>query len=114
MASFTRRTALLLVAVAPLAACTSWQRVNDTTSPNPEATLTQLFNPGPLYARLGRLVSSGQIPFIGSVAQLPGPGDSTPADLPSREPVRETHDPVRNGDGVEVGRGWRGLADGSV
>jgi GWxTD domain-containing protein len=77
MAILSRRASLLLVAIAPLAACTSWQRVNDSTAPNPEATLTQLFNPGPLYARLGRLVSSGQIAFIGSVATLPGAGDST-------------------------------------
>lgn len=32
-----------------------------------------------MYSRLGRIVSADQIPFIGTVALVPGHGDSTQA-----------------------------------
>ncbi len=72
-----RARSLLLVAGLVTAGCTSWQRVNDPGQPSPEESLVQLFNPGSLYRQLGRLVVSTGVPFIGTVAYLPGPGDST-------------------------------------
>lgn len=73
-----RRTlALLLLAGLATAGCTSWQRVSDDQQPSPEESLVQLFDPGALYRQLGRIVVSSGVPFIGTVAYLPGPGDST-------------------------------------
>jgi GWxTD domain-containing protein len=60
-----------------LSGCTSWQRVGGPSGPNAEQTLTELFNPGAMYNRLGRLVSTSGVPFVGSVAFVPGRGDST-------------------------------------
>lgn len=57
-------------------ACTTWQRVGEESRPTPEQSLLQLFNPGPLYERLGRMVSTGDVTFIGTVAMVPGPADS--------------------------------------
>ena len=57
-------------------ACTSWQRVGDPAGTTPEQSLLQLFNPGPLYERMGRMVSTGDVTFIGTVAMVPGPADS--------------------------------------
>lgn len=62
---------------AALGGCTSWQRVADPGTTSPEESLVQLFNPGGLYRSLGRLVAMEGVPYIGSVAFLPGPGDST-------------------------------------
>lgn len=66
-------TALLL----GVSGCSTWQRVGEPGGPNPEQTLTELFNPGALYTRLGRLVSTGGVPFVGTVAFVAGHGDST-------------------------------------
>lgn len=74
------RRAVPALALAGLAAgCTSWQRVGEADRPSPEQTLMQLFNPGPMYERLGRMVATGDVPFIGTVAMVPGPGDSVRA-----------------------------------
>lgn len=59
--------------------CGSWQRVGEKTAPDPQGELTQLFDSDALYSRLGRLVSSDQISYIGSLAYVPGPADSTRA-----------------------------------
>ena len=68
--------ALLL---ALIAGCTSWQRVGSSKGSSPDQQLLQLFDPMAMYSRLGRIVSADQIPFIGTVALVPGHGDSTQA-----------------------------------
>jgi|CXWL01.1.fsa_nt_gi GWxTD domain-containing protein len=68
--------ALLLALVA---GCTSWQRVGSSKGSSPDQQLLQLFDPMAMYTRLGRIVSADQIPFIGTVALIPGHGDSTQA-----------------------------------
>ncbi len=72
-----RALSLLLLAGLGTASCTSWQRAADPGTVSPEESLLQLFDPGALYRHLGRIVVSTGVPFIGSVAYLPGPGDST-------------------------------------
>lgn len=72
-----RGVAALLLALAT--GCTSWQRVGSTTASSPDQQLLQLFDPMAMYTRLGRIVSADQIPFVGTVALLPGHGDSTQA-----------------------------------
>ena len=70
-------TAAVAALSVSLAGCTSWQRVGGPSGPNPEQTLTELFNPGAMYSRLGRLVSTSGVPFVGTVAFVAGRGDST-------------------------------------
>lgn len=70
-------TAAAAVLAVALSGCTSWQRVGGPSGPNPEQTLTELFNPGAMYNRLGRLVSTTGVPFVASVAFVAGRGDST-------------------------------------
>lgn len=70
-------TAAATALVFVLTGCSSWQRVGEPGGPNPEQTLTELFNPGALYTRLGRLVSTAGVPFVGTVAFVAGHGDST-------------------------------------
>ena len=65
--------AVLLLATA----CGSWQREGDLRNPTPEQSLMQLFNPAGVYRELGRLVSANEVPFIGTVAFVPGPGTAT-------------------------------------
>lgn len=79
LTSLCRPSAACVVAafLPLLTGCTAWQRVGERSPANPEQQLTQLFNPGALYTRLGRLVSSSQIFFVGSAAFVPGHGDST-------------------------------------
>jgi GWxTD domain-containing protein len=72
-----RGVAALLLALAT--GCTSWQRVGSSKGSSPDQQLLQLFDPMAMYTRLGRIVSADQIPFIGTVALLPGHGDSTQA-----------------------------------
>lgn len=72
------RAACAAAAFLPLlAGCTTWQRVGDTTTASPEQQLTQLFNPGALYTKLGRFVSPSPIFYVGSAVFVPGRGDST-------------------------------------
>jgi GWxTD domain-containing protein len=66
----------LALALLLTTACTTWQRVGEPDGTTPEQSLMQMFNPGPLYQRLGRMVSSGDLSFIGTVAMVPGPADS--------------------------------------
>jgi GWxTD domain-containing protein len=74
-----RHLSALLVAGLLLGGCTSWQRVGDPRTPSAEESLMQLFNPGALYRSLGRMVATGQVPFVATVAFVPGAGDSTKA-----------------------------------
>ena len=68
-------SALLLV----LAGCGSWQRVGTTTTVTPEVQLVGLLDVNATYERLGHLVSSGPLNYVGSVVFVPGAGDSTRA-----------------------------------
>ncbi|MES1259678.1 MAG: hypothetical protein ABUL71_03720, partial [Gemmatimonadota bacterium] len=70
--------AATLVGLA-LSGCGNWQRVGETPGPTTEHEVTQMFDANGLFARLGRLVSSQDVPYVGSVAFVPGPGDSTVA-----------------------------------
>jgi GWxTD domain-containing protein len=78
MTRFLLRRPLPALAAALLVStgCTTWQRVGDPGGTTPEQSLMQMFNPGPLYERLGRMVSTGDVAFIGTVAMVPGPADS--------------------------------------
>jgi len=67
----------LFVLAGSVAGCTSWQRVGTPGETNPEQTLTELFNTTAVYGRLGRLVATGQVPFVGTVAFVAGRADST-------------------------------------
>ena len=68
---------LLALAGAALTGCGSWQRVGEKPGPTTEHEVTQMFDANGLFARLGRLVSSQDVQYIGSVAFVPGPRDST-------------------------------------
>lgn len=66
---------LLLFLLGAMACASGRARPGAVTAT--EQTLTELFNLSAVYARLGRLASSGPIPFVGSVAFFGGRGDST-------------------------------------
>lgn len=73
-----RRTlAVLATLLLGTAACATWQRIGDTPGTSPDQSLLRIFNPGPLYAGMGRLVSTEGVPFIATAATIPGPGDSS-------------------------------------
>ena len=74
--SSTPTVAVLATLLLGAAACTTWQRIGDTPGASPDQSLLQIFNPGPLYTGMGRLVSSEGVPFIATAATVPGPGDS--------------------------------------
>jgi GWxTD domain-containing protein len=75
-----RPLAVVLLAGASLTGgCASWQRVNAGPEASTEREVTQMFDANTMFARLGRLVSNQDIPYVGSVAFIPGPGDSTVA-----------------------------------
>jgi GWxTD domain-containing protein len=69
----------VVAAALAAAGCGNWQRVGSTTTPDTQSEVAQLFDPYTLYARLGRLVSTEGVPYVGSAAFVPGPGDSTVA-----------------------------------
>jgi GWxTD domain-containing protein len=62
-----------------LVACGQWGRVGDEPAPSRSAAVSQILDPGTTYRRLGRLVGSAELPFVGDVAFYGGPGDSTVA-----------------------------------
>ncbi len=70
---------VLLVSLPLVAGCGSWQRVGSTNTPTPEDQLVQLLNVSTSYGRLGHLISTDQVHYVGSVAFVPGHGDSTRA-----------------------------------
>ncbi len=64
-----------------LAACSTWQRVGDSSTPTPEETLTSLFDMPAVYRTMGRLAAGAPLPFVGTMAFAAGPGDSVKAIL---------------------------------
>ena len=66
-------------AAIALAGCGNWQRVNAGPQPTTQGEVIQMFDASGLFTRLGRLVSAQAVPYIGSVAFVAGPGDSTVA-----------------------------------
>lgn len=74
-----RAACALIAVIGLLGGCTGWQRVADPGTTSPEESLVQLFNPGGLYRSLGRIVSLEGVPYIGTVAYLAGPADTTRA-----------------------------------
>jgi uncharacterized protein (TIGR03437 family) len=75
-----RRAQLALLVCLPLlAGCGTWQRVGSSTAATPEDQLVQLLNVNTSYGRLGHLISSDQVHYVGSVGFVPGSGDSTKA-----------------------------------
>ena len=72
--------ATLLACVVPaVIGCGNWQRAGGTPGPSTEREVAQMLDANTLFARLGRLVSSQNIPYVGSVAFVAGPRDSTVA-----------------------------------
>lgn len=70
---------LLAGAAAAGTGCGSWQRVNTGPQATTQGEVIQMFDANGLFARLGRLVSAQKVPYVGSVAFVPGPVDSTVA-----------------------------------
>lgn len=70
-----RRTPFLLILLA-LSGCESWTRVGTESQPVPAQGFTSVLDETVVFRRIGRLAAGGQVPFIGNVAFLPGPGDS--------------------------------------
>jgi len=62
-----------------LVACGQWGRVGDQPTPSRSGGVTQILDPGTTYRRLGRLVGSAELPFIGDIAFFGGSADSTVA-----------------------------------
>jgi GWxTD domain-containing protein len=75
----------LLGALVPLAllttACGSWTRAGTQGEPAPTQGLTSVLDETAVFKRIGRLAAGAPVPFIGTVALLPGPGDSVLAIL---------------------------------
>jgi GWxTD domain-containing protein len=76
----------LIAALAAMVAltavgCGSWRRVGSRDRPNPSEALNQLASVPAVYQRLGRLVGTAALPFVGTVAFAAGPGDSVIAVL---------------------------------
>jgi GWxTD domain-containing protein len=68
----------LIAALVATAACGSWKRVGTETEPRSASqTLSDLLDTQSYYRRIGRLSSTGSLPWVGSVAYAAGPGDST-------------------------------------
>jgi GWxTD domain-containing protein len=71
------RSTLPLLFLPALLACGSWSRVGTESAPTPAEHFTSVLDETAVFRRIGRLAAGGQVPFIGNVALLPGPGDST-------------------------------------
>ena len=72
-----RRSTLAILLLPALMACGSWSRVGTESAPSPAQTFTSVLDETAVFRRIGRLAAGGQVPFVGNVALLPGPGDST-------------------------------------
>ncbi|HEY3935366.1 MAG TPA: GWxTD domain-containing protein [Gemmatimonadales bacterium] len=70
---------LLFAGTAAIGGCGNWQRVGSAPQPDTQREAAQLLDPNALFTRLGRLVSAQGVPYVGSVAFVAGPGDSTVA-----------------------------------
>ncbi len=70
-----------LSALVPLAlltaACGSWTRAGTQDEPEPSQALTSVLDETAVFRRIGRLAAGDPVPFVGAVAQVPGPADST-------------------------------------
>lgn len=73
-----RRRALLASLLA-LVGCGTWQRVGSNPTPTPEDQLVQLLDANTSYGKLGHLISSDRVHYVGSVGFVPGAGDSAKA-----------------------------------
>lgn len=71
--------ALIACAAPVLTGCGNWQRVGETPAPTGQRDVAQMFDAATLFTRLGRLVSTQNIAYVGSVAFVPGSHDSTVA-----------------------------------
>jgi len=71
-----RRTAPTGLLLAVLA-CGGGRPPAGGVTPSTEQTLNELFNLSALYQRMGRLAAGGPMPFVGTVAYVPGQRDST-------------------------------------
>lgn len=69
------RRALPLAAIAA-AACGSWTRLGNDTSPAPAQSVPAMLDVTGMYRKIGRLAATGPVPFVGNVALLPAAGDS--------------------------------------
>ena len=74
-----RTLALLALLGAP--ACASWTRAGTQEEVEPSQALTAVLDETAVFQRIGRLAVGGPVPFVGSLAVLPGPGDSSLAVL---------------------------------
>ena len=74
---FRRASQALIVSLPMLVGCGSWQRVGTTTTTTPETQLLQVLDANATYSRLGHLVASGPVNYVGNVAYVPGVRDST-------------------------------------
>lgn len=74
-----RVAGLLATAAAAATGCGNWQRVNAGPQATTQGEVIQMFDANGLFTRLGRLVSAQDVPYVGSVAFVAGPGDSTVA-----------------------------------
>ena len=71
------RALMPMVLVSVLAACGGWKRVGTEDAPAPSSEgLSALLNQQALFQKLGRLSAGDPLPFIGSVAQVKGAGDT--------------------------------------
>ena len=59
-----------------LAACGGWKRVGTEDAKAPSEGFSALLNQQALFQKLGRLSAGDPLPFIGSVAQVKGAGDT--------------------------------------
>jgi len=73
----TRALAALVPLAFLTAACGSWTRVGTQDEPAPSQALTSVLDETAVFRRIGRLAAGAPVPFVGAVAQVPGPWDST-------------------------------------
>ena len=73
--------ALVIFALLGTLGCGSWTRAGTQGQPEPTQTLTAVLDETAVFQRIGRLAVGGPVPFVGAVAFLPGPADSTLAVL---------------------------------
>jgi GWxTD domain-containing protein len=59
------------------AGCGPWGRAGSQPKPDHTSAVNQVLDPDAVYKRLGRITAGDPIPFVGSVAYLGGPADST-------------------------------------